>query len=109
MQGRKTRRVEAGDVASLSTGRIGRHSSSPLQFGQRQASIVVAQSAQKVHSNEQIIACGEPGGRSRSQHSQFGRSSSILVSQAGQAAVDTDDARETPGQHKFAMRLDLLC
>lgn len=34
----------------------------------------------KVHSNEQINASGESGGRSLSQHSQFGRNSSINFS-----------------------------
>jgi hypothetical protein len=47
-----------------------------------------------VHSKEQIIAWVESGGRSRSQHSQFGRSSSIFVAEAGEAVVDADDARE---------------
>jgi len=37
----------------------------------------VAHSRQKVHSNVQIIAFLESGGRSQSQHSQFGRSWSI--------------------------------
>jgi hypothetical protein len=32
-----------------------------------------------VHSNEQIRASSEAGGKSRSQHSQFGLNSSIVV------------------------------
>jgi len=41
------------------------------------ASRRVAQSTQKVHSKEQIRASVEAGGKSRSQRSQFGRSSSM--------------------------------
>src|SRR5207249_11441033 len=36
-----------------------------------------AQEAQKVHSNEHIKASVDSGGRSRSQHSQFGRNASM--------------------------------
>jgi hypothetical protein len=71
------RTVEAGNLASLSAGRIGRRTSSPPQFGQRPASTASAHARQKVHSNEQIIASGESGGRSASQHSQLGRSCSM--------------------------------
>jgi hypothetical protein len=38
-----------------------------------------AQSRQNVHSKEQIRASSEAGGKSRSQHSQFGLNSSIVV------------------------------
>src|SRR2546423_15513343 len=72
------RSVEAGNLASLSAGRTGRRTSSPPQFGQRPCSTPSAQPLQKVHSNEHIIASRESGGRSRSQHSQFGRSASIV-------------------------------
>ena len=72
-----TRFVEAGWRSSRSAGRIGRRTSSPPQFGQRPPSTPSAQSRQNVHSYEQIRASTESGGRSRSQHSQFGRSSSI--------------------------------
>src|SRR6266851_713017 len=58
---------------------MGRWTSSPEQLGQRPRS-VRAQSTQNVHSKEQIRASGESGGKSRSQHSQPGRISSILVS-----------------------------
>ena len=44
-----------------------------------------AQSRQKVHSKEQISASGLSGGRSRSQHSQPGRSSSMVVLRGVQA------------------------
>jgi hypothetical protein len=40
-------------------------------------STVAAHDAQNVHSNEQIRASVDSGGRSLSQHSQFGRSCSI--------------------------------
>ena len=72
-----TRCVEAGWRSSRSAGRIGRRTSSPPQFGQRPPSTPSAQSRQNVHSYEQIRASTESGGRSRSQHSQFGRSSSM--------------------------------
>ena len=71
------RSVEAGKRSSAACGRIGRRTNSPLQFGQTPASTSPAQVAQNVHSNEQIRASCESGGRSRSQHSQFGLSVSI--------------------------------
>ena len=42
-------------------------------------SFVAAQSRHQVHSKEQISASRVEGGRSRSQHSQFGRSSSMAL------------------------------
>ncbi|ASY57543.1 hypothetical protein SS05631_c26140 [Sinorhizobium sp. CCBAU 05631] len=78
--GFSTRWVEAGHFLSIAVGRIGRRTSSPLQFGQIPPSFPSAQSAQKVHSKVQIIASRLSGGRSRSQHSQFGRKLSIVVS-----------------------------
>ncbi len=69
--------AEGGNLASLSAGRIGRRKSSPPQFGQRPFSTPSAHVTQKVHSNEQITASRLAGGRSRSQHSQLGRSSSM--------------------------------
>jgi hypothetical protein len=48
-------------------------------LGQRPPSAPSAQSLQNVHSKEQIRASGEAGGKSRSQHSQFGLNSSIVV------------------------------
>src|ERR1700733_8598700 len=79
-----TRTVDAGYFSSFSAGRIGRETSSPLQFGQRPPSVVSVQSRQKVHSKLQIMASAASGGRSLLQHSQFGLSSSILVSPDGQ-------------------------
>jgi hypothetical protein len=78
--GLRWRAVAAGKRARAAGGRIGRRTSSPPQFGQIPASRSVAQVAQKVHSNEQIRASRESGGRSRSQRSQFGLSFSISLS-----------------------------
>jgi len=64
--------VAAGNASNSATGLIGRLTSSPLQFGQAPAKWVCAHGAQKVHSKLQIIASWEAGGKSRSQHSQFG-------------------------------------
>jgi len=60
-----------------SLGRMGRETKFPPQFGQRPFSFVSTQSLQNVHSKEQIIASSDSGGRSLSQHSQFGLSSNI--------------------------------
>ena len=75
--GLTTRSVEAGLAASLDAGRRGRGSSSPPQLGQVPFSVTAAQVAQKVHSNEQMRASVESGGRGLSQHSQLGRSWSM--------------------------------
>jgi hypothetical protein len=72
-----TRSVDAGYFASIAAGRIGRGEKLPPQFGQRPFSRVSTQSRQKVHSNVQIIASAASGGRSLSQHSQLGFSTSI--------------------------------
>jgi hypothetical protein len=72
--GLNTLSVEAGLLSSFSAGRRGRATSSPPQLGHRPASTPSAQDAQKVHSNEQILAAAESGGRSVLQHSQLGRS-----------------------------------
>lgn len=63
--------------------RLGRVTSSPLQFGQRPPSGPSAQGAQKVHSKEQMRASGESGGRAQSQRSQVGRNSSTGLSPMG--------------------------
>jgi hypothetical protein len=70
--------VEAGFLASIAAGRIGRLAKLPPQFGHTPFNTSVAQSAQKVHSNVQIIASTLSGGKSLSQHSQLGLSSSIV-------------------------------
>src|SRR3954467_8400191 len=69
---RRYRSVNAGYFASIAGGRTGRLTKLPLQFGQTPPNTVAAQSAQNVHSKVQIRASGLSGGRSRSQHSQFG-------------------------------------
>src|SRR5215831_4972377 len=79
---KRTRLVEGGRFATESpgrhsvAGRIGRGTKPPPQFGQTLKSTLSTQSAQNVHSYEQIRAIVDAGGRSLSQHSQFGRSSS---------------------------------
>jgi hypothetical protein len=74
----RTRLVEAGYFFSIAAGRIGRTEKLPPQFGQTPQSTVSAQSVQNVHSKVQTIASVASGGRSLSQHSQLGRSSSIV-------------------------------
>jgi len=73
----KTRRVDGGFFASFEAGRTGRGAKLPPQFGQTPASLLSTQSRQNVHSKVQIIASVADGGKSLSQHSQPGRSSSI--------------------------------
>jgi hypothetical protein len=53
--------------------RKGRAVRPPPQLGQAPFKTVAAQSAQKVHSNEQTKAPRASAGRSLSQHSQPGR------------------------------------
>jgi hypothetical protein len=76
--GLEIRFVDAGNRFNAASGRIGRATRLPLQFGQVPDSFVLAQSAQKVHSKVQIMASAASGARSLSQHSQFGRSSSMV-------------------------------
>jgi len=53
-------------------------------LGQTLCSTLSTQSAQKVHSKVQMRAACEWGGRSISQHSQFGLiSSAILIASSG--------------------------
>ena len=73
------RLVEAGNFASLPTGRVGRSTNSPPQFGHLPPRRFATQSAQNVHSNEHIRASGAPFGKFLSQHSQLGRSSSMAA------------------------------
>ena len=75
----RTRSVDAGKRASAAGGRIGRGTKFPPQLGQVPCSRSSTQGAQKVHSKEQIRASALSGGRSRSQHSQFGFSLSMGV------------------------------
>jgi hypothetical protein len=75
--GRTTRLADGGSTASRRSGRMGRRTSSPPQFGQTPCRTFSAQSRHQVHSYVQISTSGDAGSRFRSQHSQFGRSSSI--------------------------------
>jgi hypothetical protein len=77
----KTRSVDGGFFASFAAGRTGRRTSSPPQLGHvPPGSRCFAQSAQKVHSKEQISASRASGGKSLLQHSQLGRSWSMDTS-----------------------------
>jgi hypothetical protein len=69
----------AGYAANFAFGRIGLFAKFPPQFGHESLKRVVAQVSQKVHSKVQIKASSEFGGKSLSQHSQFGLISSIGV------------------------------
>lgn len=69
--------VDAGCFFNNAPVRRGRMRSSPLQVGHLPPSGPSAHDEQNVHSNEQIRASLDSGGRSLSQHSQFGRNSSI--------------------------------
>ena len=60
-------------------GRIGLETKFPPQFGQIPLRISLEHFEQNVHSKVQIIASSEEGGRSLSQHSQFGLNSSINI------------------------------
>jgi hypothetical protein len=71
------RSEEAGYFLKRCSGRIGRGSKLPPQFGHTPSSRASTQSRQKVHSNVQTMASAESGGRSLPQCSQFGRSCSI--------------------------------
>src|SRR5688572_13632611 len=68
---------DGGYLASFSAVRRGRGTSSPPQFGHLPPSTPSLHARQKVHSKEQMNASVDSGGRSRLQHSQFGRSCSI--------------------------------
>ena len=61
----------------LRAGLIGRGKNPPPQFGHTLSSTVSAQSAQKVHSNEQMRASSESGGNALLQCSHVGLSCSI--------------------------------
>jgi hypothetical protein len=78
--GLSVRCVAAGYFTSIAGGRIGRAEKLPPQFGQRPFKRVSTQSRQNVHSKLQIIASTASGGRSLSQHSQLGFSTSMCAS-----------------------------
>ncbi len=72
-----TRVVDAGCFLRCAAGRMGRSEKLPPQLGHTPFNTPSTHALQKVHSNVQIMALADSGGKSVSQHSQFGRSSSI--------------------------------
>jgi hypothetical protein len=91
--GLNTRSCDGGNFASFSAGLIGRGAKLPPQFGQRPLSLCSTQSRQNVHSKVQIIASTACGGRSLSQHSQLGRSSSMIASVSNLSLLKPNPAR----------------
>jgi hypothetical protein len=77
--GLNVRSLVAGYRRRASTGRTGLRTNSPPQFGHLPFRRVSTHVEQNVHSNEQIMAASELGGRSQLQHSQFGFMSSMAV------------------------------
>ena len=73
----KTRLVDAGLFFNASTGLLGRGTKLPPQLGHILFRTPSTQLVQKVHSNVQMCASVDSGGKSLSQHSQFGRNSNI--------------------------------
>jgi hypothetical protein len=92
------RSVEAGALTSLPDGRRGRRTSSPPQLGHLPASGPSAHATQKVHSNEQMRASRDSGGRSLLQHSQLGRRSNMAVALVliGLSAIKFDTELYSP-------------
>src|SRR5262249_32640265 len=66
----------------LGKGRTGRGAKPPAQVGQTSSSTSRTQAARNGHSNEQIIASLEAGGKALLQCSQLGRRLSIVFSPA---------------------------
>ncbi len=75
-----TRLVDAGLFFNADKGRIGRWTKLPEQFGHTWFKTDSAQLKQKVHSNVQITASVDSGGKSLSQHSQLGLNANIYHS-----------------------------
>ena len=106
------RSADGGLLASLFAGRRGRTTNSPPQFGHFPPSTFSAHEAQNVHSNEQIRASEASGGRSLSQHSQFGLSCNISTSRKGvfrlgdersneqRLSVDAGEEKETAESYR---------
>jgi hypothetical protein len=69
-----------GNLPSFPFGRTGRFSKPPPQLGHTLYRMLLTQSAQNVHSKEQIIASALSGGKIFPQFSQMGRSSNMLFS-----------------------------
>lgn len=99
----------------MAAGRIGRGTKFPPQFGHAPPKIVSVQVAQNVHSKVQIIASRLSGGRSLSQHSQFGLSfiiGSLLrtVSDAKAPVAPTQPINRRQRQHHHnSLADDLAC
>lgn len=91
-----TRLVEGGCITSIAVGRTGRATRLPPQFGQTSFRTSVAQDSQKVHSNVHILARAS-GGKSLSQHSQLGRSSSISILFATSTHIQSSGASISSG------------
>lgn len=72
--------VDAGYLPSSDAGRIGRGEKLPPQLGHWLPKIPEAHDWQNVHSNVQVTASLESGGKSLLQHSQLGLNSSIEFS-----------------------------
>jgi len=72
-----TRLVDAGLFFNAATGLIGRLTKLPPQLGHWLSKTPSTQLVQKVHSNAQICASVDSGGKSLLQHSQFGLNSNI--------------------------------
>jgi len=70
--------VDAGLFSSLFCGLIGLGEKFPPQFGHVPLSAPSTQSLQNVHSKVHMRALSESGGKSQSQRSQFGLSSSMI-------------------------------
>ena len=73
----KTRLVDAGLFFNAAIGLIGRLTKLPPQLGHWLPNTPSTQLVQKVHSNVQICASVDSGGKSLLQHSQFGLNSNI--------------------------------
>lgn len=101
------RSVDGGLLASLFAGRRGRTTSSPPQFGHFPPRTFSAHEAQKVHSKEQIRASADSGGRSVSQHSQFGLSCSMSASRK-KNCVQANPLTRSGQRPSVTMRLDLV-
>ncbi len=103
-----TRTVEAGLFFSEASGLIGRVTKLPPQFGQFPLRIFSAQAEQNAHSNEQMRALVACGGKSPSQHSQFGRISSmschLRITRFLPAALVVDRVNPRPSRQKLGRR-----
>ena len=104
----KTLLGDAGYRSSSEADREGRRTSSPPQFGHWPRSLDSAHVPQKVHSKLQIYAAVEPGGRSTSQHSQLGLSSSITF-QCGQTTVLGRQGAARPARRLLIEPLGASC